>query len=121
MGAESDGDGARLPSNTKSTKSRNEAADLSRWHVEAVGEDFGRGLDEDAAVVQLMLPLGDSGIDFAVEIATSKGFFLGGLLPNWGRCDHLLLQRLQEEPQWDSIVLDSDRSRSLLRTLQEDR
>lgn len=107
-------------SKTQLTTFRNQSADLLRLQVQSIGKDLAQELVHEAAILQLTLPLADPCMEFAVDAARANGFFLGGLLPCWGEGDHLLLQRLKTEPVWDSVALDSERSRCLLRSIRED-
>jgi RimJ/RimL family protein N-acetyltransferase len=61
-------------------------------------------------VIQVWLKLTEPWIDSVVKILQARGFFLGGLLPQWFDDDGLLMQKLLFSPDFDSIQLYSDHS-----------
>jgi hypothetical protein len=99
---------------------RNAQAGLLRLTVQTIGLDLPKQLRQEAAVMQLILPLDSPYLDFAVVEARDAGFFIAGLLPAWSVTDALLLQRLAAPPDWDRIALQSDFAKQLLEVIKVD-
>ena len=99
---------------------RNAQAGLLRLTVQTIGLDLPEQLRQEAAVMQLILPLDSPYLDFAVVEARDAGFFIAGLLPAWSATDALLLQRLAAPPDWDRIALQSDFAKQLLEVIKVD-
>ncbi|ADU63923.1 MAG: hypothetical protein KUA35_05940 [Pseudodesulfovibrio sp.] len=103
-----------------------EDASLAKLTVEAVGVDFARHLAEmerakpDMHVYQLVLPLWRPGCSLAVEAARARGYFFGGLLPQWYDRDGLLLQKVAGTPDFDKIKLFSPQGQGLLDIIRAD-
>jgi len=71
-------------------------------------------------VIQVWLKLSSPGIGEVVKILRKKGFFLGGVLPQWFDDDGLLMQTLSFTPDFESIQLYSDRSRQIRDLVRSD-
>jgi len=64
--------------------------------------------EEGALVIQVWLQLTSPWVGEVVKILREKGFFLGGVLPQWFDHDGLLMQKLLFMPDFESIQLYSD-------------
>ncbi|MGD9973535.1 MAG: hypothetical protein AB7S77_10770 [Desulfatirhabdiaceae bacterium] len=103
-------------------------ARVARIAVYEVGEDFSaafhhieaEAIAKKAVVLQVWLNLAIPRVGSAVNILREHGYFLGGLLPRWFDTDGLLMQKLLCSPNFDSIVLDADVSKDLLKIIQKD-
>jgi len=93
-------------------------AKVARIAVSETGSDFSEhmtDLESEAAnkgtiVVQVWLKLTSPWVGDAVNTLQKRGFFLGGVLPQWFDDDGLLMQKLLFVPDFDSIQLYSDRA-----------
>jgi hypothetical protein len=94
-------------------------AKVARIAFFKTGSDFAEhmsDLESDAAqkgaiVIQVWLKLSSPWIGEIVKILRTKGFFLGGVLPQWFDDDGFLMQKVLFEPDFESMQLYSDRSR----------
>ena len=73
-----------------------------------------------AVVIQVWLRLSSPWVGQVVKILREKGFFLGGVLPQWFDDDGLLMQKLLFIPDFESIQLYSDRSRRIRDLVKSD-
>lgn len=110
---------------TSFTRSELHWADLTKILVDKIGTDFAEVLcaaEQGCAspAVQLLLPLSDPGLQQAVELARSQGFWLGGLLPLWTAADVLLLQKLPTRPDFDAVYLFTDEARAVMQHVRAD-
>lgn len=64
--------------------------------------------EKGALVFQVWLKLTSPWVGDVVKILREKGFFLGGVLPQWFDHDGLLMQKLLFMPDFESIQLYSD-------------
>jgi len=69
--------------------------------------------EKGALVIQVWIKLTSPWVGEVVKILREKGFFLGGVLPQWFDDDALLMQKLLFMPDFDSIQLYSDRPRRI--------
>lgn len=76
--------------------------------------------DRNAAVFQVWLPLNQPWVGSAVEILVSRGYFLGGPLFQWLGDDGLLMQKVECDPDFDKILLHSERAEKILALVQAD-
>lgn len=105
-----------------------EFAQVARIAVHEIGEDFRDCLDGlekqaeagKAVVFQVFLKLSLPWVGEAVDILREKGYFFGGALPRWFDGDGLLMQKLICRPDFDDIVLGSDRAKRLLEIIRQD-
>jgi hypothetical protein len=103
-------------------------AQVARIGVHGVGKDFGnyvanlenQAKARGAVVIQVWLDLSSPCVGSAVDILRDQGYFLGGPLPRWFDTDGLLMQKLNVEPDFENIVLYSDRSKEILGIVKED-
>ncbi len=97
-------------------------AQVARIAIWDMGRDFERefGIVEDkvlkrgAKVIQAWCNLTYPWIGWGIEILRKRGYFFGGLLPRWFDTDGLLMQRLLDFPNWDSIKIYHERDKRLL-------
>ncbi len=119
-----------LPSGTSCKTSLEifDFAGTARMAFHEVGSDFeaksldleNQARDRNAVVFQAWLPLNQSWVGSAVEILRSRDYFLGGPLIQWFGDDGLLMQKVECDPDFDKIMLYSDRARKILDLVQED-
>lgn len=103
-------------------------AQVARMSLHQPGADLHAALDQAEAeaaargvvTIQVWLNLGQACVGAAVEELRSRGYFLGGPLPGWFGHDGLLLQRLSEPVQWETINLEFDRAKRLLAMVRQD-
>jgi len=103
-------------------------AQVARVQVAAIGQDFDRQLDAvddmarrgNLAVVQVFLNTGAPGVAYAVNALRQRGYVLGGLFPLWFGPDGLMLQKLMVEPDFASINLHAERSKTILAYIRAD-
>lgn len=82
-------------------------------------EEEGRG--KGVVVFQAFLNLTEPWVGTAVEALRERGYFFGGALPRWFDGDGFLMQKLLCPPDFDAIVLVSDRAKRLLEIIRRDR
>jgi hypothetical protein len=93
-------------------------AKVARISVHEIGSYFAEHMSDleseavrkGSIVIQLWLKLTSPWIGKAVSILHARGFFLGGVLPQWFDDDGLLMQKLLFIPDFESIQLYSDRA-----------
>jgi hypothetical protein len=93
-------------------------AKVARIAFHKIGSDFAEHISDleseavkkGSIVIQLWLKLTSPWIGEVVKVLQGRGFFLGGLLPQWFDDDGLLMQKLLFRPDFDSIQLYSDDS-----------
>jgi hypothetical protein len=103
-------------------------AQVARISLHQPGADLAAALDRAEAeaaargvvTTQVWLNLGQACVGAAVEELRSRGYFLGGPLPGWFGHDGLLMQRLSEPVQWETINLEFDRAKRLLAMVRQD-
>jgi len=76
--------------------------------------------DRKIQVIQMWLNLACPWVGEAIEILTSRGYFLGGALPRWFDSDGLLMQKILKIPDWDEINVCTDRAAEILRLVRAD-
>jgi hypothetical protein len=93
-------------------------AKVARIAFYETGSDFAQrisDLESEAAekgsiVIQVWLKLTSPWVGTVVNILRARGFFLGGVLPQWFDDDGLLMQKLLFVPDFESIQLYSERA-----------
>lgn len=91
-------------------------SDFAEHMSDLESEAEGKG----AIVIQVWLKLTSPWVGEVVKVLRGKGFFLGGVLPQWFESDGLLLQELLFTPDFDSIQLHSDRARRIRDLVKSD-
>jgi hypothetical protein len=105
-----------------------EGAGVARISVNEAGADFETILDSNekearskgATVMQVWLNLSWPWVGTCVEILRSKGYFFCGTLSRWCGDDGLLMEKMEGRPNWEGIILYSDRAKHILRFIQDD-
>lgn len=106
------------------------AAQTWKIAVREIGTDWQTCLDallNEAAsrkVISLQITVNTAlpALGAAVHVMRERGFFLGGLLPQWFGSDGLLMQKvLGAEPDYDQIKLYSKTAKDLLAFIRADR
>jgi hypothetical protein len=103
-------------------------AQVARIAVHATGEDFrsrvaaleSEAQAKKAVVFQVWLNLTEPWVGEAVDTLREMGYFFGGALPRWFDGDGFLMQKLLCPPDFDDIVLVSDRAKRLLEIIRQD-
>ena len=103
-------------------------AKVARLAVHRAGADFERGFDEEerkalgggAIVLQVWLKLSWPWIGRVIALLRERGYFLGGLLPRWFDADGMLMQKVFGRPNWEGILLYSDRAKKIHKLVRED-
>jgi len=103
-------------------------ARVARFAVHENGADFPDRLSfleaeargKNCIVFQVWLNLTQPWVGDAVDSLRKMGYFFGGVLPRWFDGDGLLMQKLLCPPDFDSIVLVSDRAKRLLEIIRQD-
>ncbi len=105
-----------------------EMAQVARITIDRIGRDFepfiGR-LENEAhekgtVIFQAWLPLASPFTSAATDILRGHGYFLGGILPCGRNGDGLLMQKVSQEPEWESIALYSERARRIGEMIRRD-
>ena len=103
-------------------------AQVARVAVLESGADFENAfaeeekliLSKNVQVVQVWLKLSWPWIGAIVTALKEKGYFFGGILPQWFGDDGLLMQKILIEPNWDGINLYSERAQKILEFIKSD-
>ncbi len=103
-------------------------AGVVRLSFEEIGGDFSaclsaleeKLLSQKVRVAQLWLSLGCPWVGQTVDLAKSRGYFFGGLLPRWFDDDGMLMQKIIGRPDWEGIQLLSDRAREIFNFVKRD-
>lgn len=77
---------------------------------ERISELESEAVEKGSIVIQVWLKLTSAWVGQVVKILQARGFFLGGVLPQWFDDDGLLMQKLLFVPDFESIQLHSDRA-----------
>ena len=103
-------------------------AQVARMTLHKAGSDFldvfaaeeARVLSLKAKVLQVWLNLSWPWAGRVVSLLKERGYFLGGVLPQWFGFDGLLMQKILPEPNWEGIHLFSERAQKLLEFIKTD-
>ena len=103
-------------------------AKVARIAFHETGGDFAQGLsnlesevvNKECLVIQVWLKLTTPWIGALVDVLQGKGFFLGGILPQWFDDDGLLMQKLFFTPDFESIQLLPDSSLRIRELVETD-
>lgn len=103
-------------------------AHVARMTVRQAGQDFPAVFEEyerDAlqkgmVVIQVWLRLSWPFIAGLTSFLNEKGYFFGGILPRWFGEDGLLMQKIAVHPNWEGIMLYSERAKHILAAVRED-
>jgi hypothetical protein len=105
-----------------------ELAQVARITIDCIGSDFepfiGRleseAREKDTVIFQAWLPLASPFTSSATDILRGHGYFLGGILPCGRNGDGLLMQKVSQELNWESIALYSERARRIGEMIRRD-
>lgn len=103
-------------------------AKVARIAFHDAGADFAQKIDQlesdavekGASVIQVWFKLTSPWVGEVVKILRGRGYFLGGLLPQWFDDDGMLMQKLLFRPDFDSIHLHSDASKKIAEFVRSD-
>jgi hypothetical protein len=103
-------------------------AGVARVAVHESGADFSSKInslenefqEKGVQVIQIWLNLACPWGGEVIESLTSRGYFLGGVLPRWFDDDGLLMQKILKRPDWDEISLYADRAARILKLVRAD-
>jgi hypothetical protein len=103
-------------------------AQVARVAIRDAGEDFegvflaeeGHVLSQNVEVIQVWLKLSWPWIGKIVGLLKDKGYFFGGILPQWFGEDGLLMQKILSQPNWEGIHLFSERAEKILEFVKAD-
>ncbi|MFH1152827.1 MAG: hypothetical protein V1793_03335 [Pseudomonadota bacterium] len=119
-----------LPSgvNTRLSTQTFSFAQVARVAVTEPGHDFSQAiraeeerlLTNGIRVIQAWLPTGLSWVGQAVDILRARGYFFGGVLPRWFDTDGLLMEKVLDVPDWQSMLVHFDRGRELAALVRTD-
>jgi len=105
-----------------------DSARVARLAVHEAGGDFSsalasqeeRILRRDMEVVQVWLKLSWPWVGKAADLLNRKGYFFGGVLPQWFGQDGLLMQKTISRPNWEDIHVFSERAKKILEFVEAD-
>lgn len=105
-----------------------DTARVARIAVEGIGPDFesfvarleSEAREKGMLVFHVWLPLVSAFAPAATDILRRRGYFLGAVLPCLAVGDGLLMQKLGQAPDWDGMVLYSERARKIAEMVRHD-
>ena len=105
-----------------------ELAQVARITINSIGPDFdsfivhveSEAREKGIEVFQVWLPLSSPFAPMATDILRGHGYFLGGMLPCRADGDGLLMQKLGREPDWEAMVLYTERGRKIGEMIRHD-
>jgi hypothetical protein len=105
-----------------------ERAQVVRVAVDSIGADFesfiartdNEAREKDVRIFQVWLPLASPFASVATDILRGQGYFIGGMLPYLPNGDGLLMQKVSHSPDWESIVLCSERAKKIGEMIRRD-
>lgn len=77
-------------------------------------------VNRNVQVIQVPLKLSWPWIGRVVDFLKSRGYFFGGILPQWFGEDGLLMQKILLQPNWEGIHVFSDRAKKILELVKAD-
>lgn len=105
-----------------------ELAQVARIAIDSIGPDFDSfiaHMENEARakgmqIFHVWLPLASPFAPMATDILRGHGYFLGGMLPGLANGDGLLMQKVSQEPNWEGIVLYSERGKKIGEMIRHD-
>lgn len=105
-----------------------DSAQAARMAVHEAGSDFEkvflseeeRVLSRNVDVIQVWLKLSWPWINRLAILLKNKGYYFGGVLPQWFGEDGLLMQKTILRPNWEEIHLFSERAKKILEFVKTD-
>jgi hypothetical protein len=103
-------------------------ARVARVTVHDVGTDLPgafereeeRVLREGVEVVQVFLKLSWPWVGRVADLLRDRGYFFGGILPQWVGGDGFLMQKTVSRPNWEDIHVHSERAKEILEFAKSD-
>jgi len=103
-------------------------AQVARIAMNSIGPDFesfivrveNEAREKGVQVFQVWLPLSSPFAPMATDILRRQGFFLGGMLPCRANGDELLMQKVSQTPNWEGMVLYSERGKKIREMIRHD-
>lgn len=103
-------------------------AQVARISIDCIGPDFdsfiahleSQAREKGVGVFQVWLPLGSPFAPAATDILRGQGYFLGGVLPSYLQGDTLVMQKVNEKPNWEGILLYSERAKKIEEMIKRD-
>ncbi len=103
-------------------------AEVARMAIHEAGDDLEkvfqeeeqRVLNKKVEVIQVWLKLSWPWIGWVTAWLRGKGYFFGGILPQWFGEDGLLMQKILLRPNWEGIHLASERGNKILQLVKND-
>ncbi len=103
-------------------------AKVARIAFHDVGSDFSQKIEQlelealkkGSIVIQVWFKLTSPSVGEVVRILQGRGYFLGGLLPQWFDDDGILMQKLLFSPDFESIKLHSEDSKKIAEFVRSD-
>ncbi len=103
-------------------------ARVARINVYESGADFEKVLfareeemlAQNVTVMQVFLDLSCPWIGKIADVLREKGYFFGGILPQWFGGDGLLMQKIYGTPNWEGIHVFSERAGRILESARSD-
>lgn len=103
-------------------------AGIARVAVHDAGSDFEKVFlseekriqNQNMEVIQVWLKLSWPWVGRVVDLLKGKGYFFGGILPQWFGEDGFLMQKTILQPDWQGIHLFSERAKKILEFVKAD-
>jgi hypothetical protein len=103
-------------------------AQVARITMDSIGPDLdsfiarveNEAREKGVQVFQVWLPLSSPFAPMATDILRGNGFFLGGILPCRANGDGLLMQKVSQTPNWEGMVLYSERGKKIGEMIRHD-
>lgn len=103
-------------------------AQVARIGMDSIGSDFesfivqveNEAREKGVQVFQVWLPLSSPFAPMATDILRGQGFFLGGISPCRSNGDGLLMQKVSQTPNWEGMVLYSERGKKIGEMIRHD-
>ncbi len=114
--------------NTRGSVKVFDLAQVARIAMNSIGPDFesfivhveNEAREKGVQVFQVWLPLSSPFAPMGTDILRGQGFFLGGILPCRADGDGLMMQKVSQEPQWEGMVLHSERAKKIGEMIRHD-
>ena len=103
-------------------------AQVVKIAIDSIGPDFdsfisrmeNEAREKGIQIFHVWLPLASPFVPMATDILRGHGYFLGGMLPCLANGDGLLMQKVSQEPNWEGIVLYSERAKKIADKIKHD-
>ena len=113
---------------TKGSMKIYKEAGVARITVQAAGADFPAWVAEkeaeaagtDIVVTEIFMPLTVPWTGAAIDVLRKRGFFIGGALFQWFGDDGLLMQKHAGTPNYEGILLFTERAKKITAFVRDD-